>query len=84
MKSNASNIRPPPDDVLVQIAEYVLKDKVASGEAMETARWCLLDRGGCGRLPGRCGWSKRDIEPLRTVAADPYTGFGDQWNRKPG
>jgi 2-methylcitrate dehydratase len=43
-----SNVRPPPDQVLVDIADYVLNYKIASDLAYETARLCLLDTLGCG------------------------------------
>ncbi len=43
--------RPQPDQVLVDIADYVLGyDVSASHEAMETARYCLMDTLGCGLL----------------------------------
>ncbi|HTN48180.1 MAG TPA: bifunctional 2-methylcitrate dehydratase/aconitate hydratase [Burkholderiaceae bacterium] len=40
--------RPRPDKVLVDIADYVLKYKVRSKEAIDTARYCLMDTLGCG------------------------------------
>jgi 2-methylcitrate dehydratase len=40
--------RPDPDQVLVDIADYVLNFKVESREAFETARYCLIDALGCG------------------------------------
>jgi 2-methylcitrate dehydratase len=40
--------RPPPDRLLVEIAEYVLGFEVKSALAYETARECLLDTLGCG------------------------------------
>jgi 2-methylcitrate dehydratase len=40
--------RPDPDQVLVDIADYVLNFKVESREAVETARYCLIDALGCG------------------------------------
>ena len=43
-----SNVRPKPDRVLVDIADYVASYKIASAEAYETARYCLLDTLGCG------------------------------------
>jgi 2-methylcitrate dehydratase len=43
-----SNVRPQPDQVLVDIADYVLNYKIASDLAYETARLCLLDTLGCG------------------------------------
>src|SRR5438132_3353523 len=46
--ASISNVRPEPDKVLVDIADYVVKYKVTSKEAYETARHCLIDTLGCG------------------------------------
>jgi len=43
-----SNVRPEPDKVLVDIADYVAGYRVESKEAFETARYCLMDTLGCG------------------------------------
>ena len=48
MSAHISNVRPKPDQVLVDIADYVLKYKVTSAEALQTARYCLMDTLGCG------------------------------------
>src|SRR6202163_1292262 len=48
MSSPISNVRPEPDKVLVDIADYVSGYKVRSKEAYDTARYCLLDTLGCG------------------------------------
>ena len=48
MGSHISNVRPKPDKVLVDIADYVIKYKVKSKEANDTARYCLMDTLGCG------------------------------------
>src|SRR5512134_2993920 len=48
MSSPVSNVRPDPDKVLVDIAEYVVNYRVASDEAWDTARHCLIDTLGCG------------------------------------
>jgi 2-methylcitrate dehydratase len=43
--------RPDPDAALTNIAEYVLEYDVTKGqEAMETARYCLMDSLGCALL----------------------------------
>lgn len=42
--------RPDPDQVLVDIANYVSHYAIESKEAMETARYCLMDTLGCGLL----------------------------------
>lgn len=48
MSQSTTNLRPQPDDVLVQIADYVLNTVITSTEAYETARLCLMDTLGCG------------------------------------
>ncbi|MGE0802502.1 MAG: bifunctional 2-methylcitrate dehydratase/aconitate hydratase [Lautropia sp.] len=48
MSSHISNVRPAPDKVLVDIVDYVLKYRVTSKLAYETARNCLIDTLGCG------------------------------------
>jgi len=40
--------RPDPDQVLVDIADYVTQYEVRSGPAYDTARLCLVDTLGCG------------------------------------
>jgi len=50
MSSPISNIRPAPDPLLVEIADYALNPAVASDEALDTARWCLADTLACGIL----------------------------------
>ena len=46
--SPATNVRPAPDKVLVQIADYVERYPVRSPLAWETARLALIDPLGCG------------------------------------
>jgi 2-methylcitrate dehydratase len=46
--SAVSNVRPKPDRVLVDIADYVLGHDITSAEAYDTARLCLMDTLGCG------------------------------------
>ncbi|MBT2326615.1 bifunctional 2-methylcitrate dehydratase/aconitate hydratase [Variovorax paradoxus] len=48
MSTLISNIRPQPDQVLLDIADYVLEYQVTSELACETARHCLIDTLGCG------------------------------------
>jgi 2-methylcitrate dehydratase len=50
MSSPISNVRPPFDPIIAAIADYALKPKVGSAEALDTARWCLLDTLACGFL----------------------------------
>ncbi len=48
MSSPISNVRPAPDQVLVDIARYVDGHGIDSREAWTTARNCLIDTLGCG------------------------------------
>lgn len=48
MTSAISNMRPAPDKVLVDIADYVMDYQITSEEALDTARYCLMDTLGCG------------------------------------
>ncbi|WP_321946110.1 bifunctional 2-methylcitrate dehydratase/aconitate hydratase [Paraburkholderia sp. J10-1] len=48
MSALISNVRPHPDQVLVDIVDYVLNFRVDSALALTTARHCLIDTLGCG------------------------------------
>jgi len=42
--------RPAPDQVIADIADYVCDYEVRSGEALDTARYCLMDSLACAML----------------------------------
>ncbi|WOX05525.1 bifunctional 2-methylcitrate dehydratase/aconitate hydratase [Microbulbifer pacificus] len=46
----ARNIRPDYDQVIQDIADYVLDYRITSDEALDTARHCLMDSLGCALL----------------------------------
>jgi 2-methylcitrate dehydratase len=48
MSAHISNVRPDPDSLLVELADYTLNAAVQSDEAYDTARWCLADTLACG------------------------------------
>ena len=48
MSAHISNVRPAPDQVIVDIANYVADYEITSIEAFDTARNCLMDTLGCG------------------------------------
>jgi len=48
MSAPISNVRPKPDRVLTDIADYATTFKITSKEAFSTARHCLIDTLGCG------------------------------------
>ncbi len=47
MSAHISNVRPAPDQVIVDIADYVADFDITSAEAFDTARNCLIDTLGC-------------------------------------
>ncbi len=47
MSPHESNVRPGPDKVLAEIADYVCDYEITSREAYDTARYCLIDALGC-------------------------------------
>src|SRR5688572_11902828 len=58
------NVRPPYDQVLLDIADYVINYSVASIEAYNTARLCLMDALGCGLLALRYPECTKLIGPM--------------------
>jgi 2-methylcitrate dehydratase len=50
MSTTVSNIRPEPDKLLVELADYAASYVCASREAIDTARYNLIDTLGCGLL----------------------------------
>ena len=48
MSSHISNVRPPPDPLVAELADYALGAAIKSDEALDTARWCLADTLACG------------------------------------
>jgi len=48
MSAPISNVRPAPDQVLADIADYAADFSIGSDEAYQTAHYCLLDTLGCG------------------------------------
>ncbi len=48
MSAPISNVRPATDALLVTLADYALNFSTPSEEALDTARWCLLDTLACG------------------------------------
>ncbi|PWK49946.1 bifunctional 2-methylcitrate dehydratase/aconitate hydratase [Pleionea mediterranea] len=65
MSANADvSNRPQPDRVLVDMAEYVADYVIDSEEAIETARYCLMDTLGCGLLALRYPECTKHLGPV--------------------
>ena len=58
------NTRPDPDQVLIDIADYVSDYEIDSAEAYDTARNCLMDTLGCGFLALRFPECTKLLGPL--------------------
>ena len=58
------NLRPEPDQILVDIADYVNNFEIDSAEAYTTARYCLMDTLGCGLLALRFPECTKHLGPI--------------------
>ena len=59
-----SNLRPPPDRELADIARYVCSPTIESGIAYDTARYCLMDSLACGVLALQFPACRRHLGPI--------------------
>src|SRR4029077_12984706 len=64
MTSAVSNIRPAPDPIMVNIANYTAKYVPESKEAIDTARYCLMDTLGCALLALRFPECMKHLGPI--------------------
>lgn len=58
------NVRPEPDGVLRDVADYVTSFDIESDEAYDTARLCLMDTLGCGMLALRFPECAKHLGPI--------------------
>ncbi len=59
-----ANVRPDYDDVIQDIADYVINYEIDSDEALDTARNCLMDTLGCGLFALRFPECTKHLGPL--------------------
>jgi len=64
MIAEFSNIRPEPDKILVELADYAATYKPVSREAIDTARYNLMDTLGCGLLALRYPDCAKHLGPI--------------------
>lgn len=60
----ATNVQIPFDPLLEQIADYAVNHKITSEEALETARYVLMDALGCGILALRYPECAKHLGPI--------------------
>jgi 2-methylcitrate dehydratase len=80
-----SNIRPKPDDIVLELAEYAASYVPESAEAFETARYNLLDTLGCGLLALSYPECARRLGPIVPGAILPKGARvpGTEWQMDP-
>ena len=85
MSAHISNVRPEPDSVLVDIADYVLNYEVKSDLAYTTARNCLIDTIGCGLEALEYPACTKHLGPVvpGTVVPNGAKVFGTQFQLDP-
>jgi len=64
MSDTVLNIRPAPDELIVELAEYAANYIVDSREAIDTARYNLIDTLGCGLLALRYPECVKHLGPV--------------------
>jgi 2-methylcitrate dehydratase len=64
MSTTVSNIRPEPDKLLVELADYAANYVPTSREALDTARYNLIDTLGCGLLALRYPECAKHLGPI--------------------
>ncbi|HEY7221108.1 MAG TPA: bifunctional 2-methylcitrate dehydratase/aconitate hydratase, partial [Candidatus Binatia bacterium] len=64
MSADISNIRPEPDQILVELADYAATYLPDSREALDTARYNLIDTLGCGLLALRYPECSKHLGPI--------------------
>jgi len=64
VSNSVSNIRPAPDQLLVEIADYAANYVSNSREAIDTARYNLMDTLGCGLLALRYPECTKHLGPI--------------------
>jgi 2-methylcitrate dehydratase len=64
MTTIVSNIRPAPDQIMREIADYAANYVPTSEQAIDTARYCFMDSLGCGLLALRYPECTKHLGPV--------------------
>src|SRR3989338_2657697 len=85
MSAPGSNVRPAPDPVMVQIADYAAGYVPESKDAYETARYCVMDTLGCALLALRYPECAKLLGPIVPGAVLPKGARvpGTDWELDP-
>jgi 2-methylcitrate dehydratase len=85
MAATVSNIRPAPDEIIVDLADYAANYIPESKEAIDTARYCLMDALGCALLALRFPECTKHLGPVVPGAVLAYGARipGTEWRLEP-
>jgi 2-methylcitrate dehydratase len=85
MAATVSNIRPPADRLVVELAGYAAGYVPNSTEAYDTARYCFIDTLGCGLLALRYPECTRHLGPIvpGAMMRDGARVPGTDWQLEP-
>lgn len=85
MTNAVSNIRPAPDPIMVDIADYAALYVSESKEAIDTARYCFMDSLGCALLALRFPDCTKHLGPIvpGAVLANGARVPGTDWQLEP-
>jgi 2-methylcitrate dehydratase len=85
MTTSASNVRPAPDQILVEIADYAANYVPDGKEAIDTARYCFMDTLGCALLALRFPDCTKHLGPIvpGAVLANGARVPGTGWQLDP-
>jgi 2-methylcitrate dehydratase len=85
MTSAVPNVRPAPDELLVELADYAADYVPDSHEAIDTARYCFLDSLGCALLALRFPECTQHLGPVvpGAILAEGARVPGTDWQLEP-
>src|ERR1051325_2587213 len=85
MSTETYNLRPPRDDIIVEISRYARDYVPTSEEAIDTARYCFMDALGCALLALRFPECTRHLGPVvpGAILADGARVPGTDWQLDP-
>jgi 2-methylcitrate dehydratase len=85
MAANVLNIRPEPDKILVELADYSANYVPTSQEAIDTARYDLMDTLGCGLLALQYPECAKHLGPIvpGAILANGARVPGTDWQLDP-
>jgi 2-methylcitrate dehydratase len=85
MSATTFNLRPAPDGILMEIANYAFDYVPKSAEAVDTARYCFIDTLGCGLLALRYPDCAKHLGPIVPGALLPNGARvpGTPWQLEP-